>query len=57
MMIDEITNQLVEYLIPYINQLKLYLSKKNNNNNNSQFHYRDLCHLFIEMKYFGSNIF
>ena len=53
MMIDEITNQLVEYLIPYINKLKFYLSKKKK----SQFHYRDLCHLFIEMKYFGSNLF
>ena len=33
MMIDEITNQLVEYLIPYINKLKLYLSKKKKNLN------------------------
>ena len=54
MMIDEIVNQPVKSLIPYINKLKLYLSKKKKN---SQFHYRDLCHLFIEMKYFGSNLF
>ena len=46
MMIDEIVNQPVKSLIPYINKLKLYLSKKKKKKN-SQFHYRDLCHLFI----------
>ena len=54
MIIDKIVNQLVKFLIPYINKLKLYLLKKKKN---AQFHYRVLCHLFIEMKYFGSNIF